>query len=193
MRGGRQLAKPDVARPLDGRVGRHFRGPEGLLALEALETDVGRRGRCLADTNLDDGGKARTSKKRRLMRKDRLCYECSYLRCVDARWLLQPHASDLLALTFEEPVGVAQICAMKKEERDPFRIACHRNERLGRALAWADGEHQGVVVVVHQLEATRNMARSLARASRNCVSMAGVYFARKPSICDSTVFMTPNV
>src|SRR5438105_9014551 len=27
MRGGRQLAKPDVGRPLDGRVSRHTRGP----------------------------------------------------------------------------------------------------------------------------------------------------------------------
>lgn len=44
---------------------------------------------------------------------------------------------------------------MEEEERDPPRIAGHGNERVGCALSWADAEHQSVVVVVDQLEATR--------------------------------------
>ena len=35
MRGGRQLAKPDVARPLDGRVGRHLPHDRRSLTLDA--------------------------------------------------------------------------------------------------------------------------------------------------------------
>ncbi len=44
---------------------------------------------------------------------------------------------------------------MEEEERDPPRIAGHGNERVGCPLSWADAEHQSVVVVVDQLEATR--------------------------------------
>ena len=45
--------------------------------------------------------------------------------------------------------------AMEEEERDPPGIAGYGNERVGCPLSWADAEHQSVVVVVDQLEATR--------------------------------------
>ena len=44
---------------------------------------------------------------------------------------------------------------MEEEERDPPGIAGYGNERVGCPLSWADAEHQSVVVVVDQLEATR--------------------------------------
>src|ERR1044072_6133358 len=44
---------------------------------------------------------------------------------------------------------------MEEEERDPPRIAGHGNERVGCPLCGAYAEHQSVVVVVDQLEATR--------------------------------------
>src|ERR1041385_1335570 len=66
------------------------------------------RDRLCATPHTDDGGKARSRKKRRLIEKNGLCNECFDRGGVDVVGFGESDAPDLLALTFESTTAVRQ-------------------------------------------------------------------------------------
>jgi len=62
--------------------------------------------RLCATPHTDDGGKARSRKKRRLIEKNGLCSECFDRGCVDVFGFGESDAPDLLGLTFESTTAV---------------------------------------------------------------------------------------